>query len=240
MGDIPEGPGVYDGWLTFKRLHQVGHDRLVQERHQRTLYAQLRHGYRIAVPGGADHYAGDALTQVVRPVREGEDGHDLGGRDDVEPRLSQRPVATAADTGDYLPEAAVGGVGNPGPLNARGVEVRNGVAEHCVVHQRGQQVVGRGNGVRIAVKWMLISSSGTMRALPPPVPPPLMPKIGPSVGSRRFTETLWPNRPMPCVSPMAVVVFPSPAGVGVMPVTTTSLPWAEPPSLIASSEIFAL
>ena len=36
------------------------------------------------------------------------------------------------------------------PLDARRVEVRDGVAEHSVVHQRGQQVVGRGHGVGIA------------------------------------------------------------------------------------------
>ena len=78
-----------------------------------------------------------------------------------------------------------------------------------------------------------------MRAFPPPVPPPLMPKIGPSAGSRRFTTGLYPSFPRPSVKPMDVVVFPSPAGVGVMPVTTTSLPLGAS-GLIASRLIFAL
>ena len=90
------------------------------------------------------------------------------------------------------------------------------------------------------VKWMLISSSGTTVARPPPVPPPLMPKIGPSDGSRSVTATLRPSTPKPCVSPTAVVVFPSPAGVGVMPVTTTSFPPRSDGARMASSAILAL
>ena len=35
---------------------------------------------------------------------------------------------------------------------------------------------------------------------------------------------------MPWVRPTEVVVLPSPAGVGVMPVTTTSFPWLPVPS----------
>ena len=74
------------------------------------------------------------------------------------------------------------------------------------------------------VKWTLISSSGTTRAPPPPVPPPLMPKMGPRDGSRMVTTAFLPILPRPCVRPIAVVVLPSPAGVGLTPVTTTSFP----------------
>ena len=88
---------------------------------------------------------------------------------------------------------------------------------------------------------MLISSSGSTLALPPPVPPPLMPYIGPSVGSRKVATAFRPNLPIPCTKPTAVVVFPSPAGVGVIPVTTTSLPFGRPSvTFKASSEILAL
>ena len=43
-----------------------------------------------------------------------------------------------------------------------------------------------------------------------------MPKQGPRLGSRRAATTLWPRLAMACTRPMEVVVFPSPAGVGVM------------------------
>ena len=90
------------------------------------------------------------------------------------------------------------------------------------------------------VKWMFISSSGTTRAMPPPVPPPLMPNIGPKVGSRSVTTALCPSLPSPWVRPTDVVVLPSPAGVGVMPVTTTSLPCCPSRPFRASREILAL
>ena len=68
MGDVPERPGMDQGGLSFQGLHQVRHDRLVQQCHQRALNAELRYGHRLAVAGRADHDAGDALAQVVRPV----------------------------------------------------------------------------------------------------------------------------------------------------------------------------
>jgi hypothetical protein len=50
------------------------------------------------------------------------------------------------------------------------------------------------------------------------------PKTGPIEGSRRHSRARAPTRPIPWASPMEVVVFPSPAEVGVMPVTTTTRP----------------
>ena len=74
------------------------------------------------------------------------------------------------------------------------------------------------------VKCRLRSSIGTTCVMPPPAAPPLMPKTGPSEGSRRQATGRLPMTPRPCVRPTSVVVLPSPALVGVMPVTHTSLP----------------
>ena len=54
--------------------------------------------------------------------------------------------------------------------------------------------------------------------------PPLIPKVGPMEGSLRAPTTFLPSFPSPWMSPMVVTVFPSPAGVGVIAVTTTSFP----------------
>ena len=51
-----------------------------------------------------------------------------------------------------------------------------------------------------------------------------MPKHGPIDGSRRQTAAFLPMRFRPSHSPMLVVVLPSPAGVGVIAETSTSLP----------------
>ena len=68
-----------------------------------------------------------------------------------------------------------------------------------------------------------------------------MPNTGPSEGSRRHSSGSLPIAPRPWVSETAVVVFPSPALVGVMPATHTIL--ASGASLMrstTSSDTFAL
>ena len=91
------------------------------------------------------------------------------------------------------------------------------------------------------VKWRLISSIGTTCAYPPPAAPPLIPKHGPRDGSRIATTDFFPNLLSACDKPIIVVVFPSPAGVGLMAVTRINFPSSFFSSfLIASREIFAL
>ena len=49
-----------------------------------------------------------------------------------------------------------------------------------------------------------------------------MPNTGPSEGSRRASMAFLPICRMPSASATDTVVFPSPAGVGLMAVTSTS------------------
>ena len=81
---------------------------------------------------------------------------------------------------------------------------------------------------RSPVKCRLISSAGVTSDRPLPVPPPFSPITGPIDGSRRQTVALTPRRRSPCVKPMLTVVFPSPAVVGVIAVTTTRRPTGAP------------
>ena len=65
---------------------------------------------------------------------------------------------------------------------------------------------------------------GTTCERPPPVPPPLSPSVGPIDGSRSAITGRAPAFHSAWPSPMVMVVLPSPAGVGVIEETTTSLP----------------
>ena len=62
--------------------------------------------------------------------------------------------------------------------------------------------------------------SGIHCAKPPPAAEPLILKVGPPLGWRIAPTTRLLSLPRPSISPMAVVVFPSPSGVGVLAVTT--------------------
>ena len=70
-----------------------------------------------------------------------------------------------------------------------------------------------------------MSPDGSTVALPPPVPPPLWPNTGPSDGCRIVRTACLPVFANPWISPVAVVDFPSPAGVGVMAVTMINFPF---------------
>ena len=74
------------------------------------------------------------------------------------------------------------------------------------------------------VKCRLMSSMGMTWAYPPPAAPPLMPNTGPRLGSRSATTGFLPRFCSASARPTVVVVLPSPAGVGLMAVTSTSLP----------------
>ena len=65
---------------------------------------------------------------------------------------------------------------------------------------------------------------GTTWEYPPPAAPPLIPKQGPKDGSRNATKVFFPALESAWARPMLVVVFPSPAGVGLIAVTSTSFP----------------
>ena len=75
------------------------------------------------------------------------------------------------------------------------------------------------------VKCKLISSIGTTCAYPPPQAPPLMPITGPNEGSRSAIIDFLPNFVKASANPIVTVDFPSPAGVGLIAVTNTNLPF---------------
>src|SRR5256712_7314082 len=65
---------------------------------------------------------------------------------------------------------------------------------------------------------------GRTCAWPPPHAPPFTPNTGPSEGSRMQSAAFLPSRRNACVTPTVTVDFPSPAGVGLTPVTSTRRP----------------
>src|SRR5690606_16519826 len=71
------------------------------------------------------------------------------------------------------------------------------------------------------VRCRLSCSMGSTCEYPAPAAPPLIPKVGPIEGWRNVSTDVRPMWFNPWASPTAVVVLPSPSGVGVMAVITT-------------------
>ena len=69
-----------------------------------------------------------------------------------------------------------------------------------------------------------MSSLGTIVDFKAPTAPPLIPQTGPKEGSLKQASELTPILRKPSCKPIVVVVLPSPAFVGVIAVTKTSLP----------------
>ena len=69
-----------------------------------------------------------------------------------------------------------------------------------------------------------MSSIGITCEYPPPAAPPFTPNTGPRLGSRMQSTAFDPRRRIACVSPTLTVLLPSPAGVGLMAVTSTNRP----------------
>ncbi len=73
------------------------------------------------------------------------------------------------------------------------------------------------------MKCKFISSIGTTCAYPPPAAPPLTPNTGPRDGSLKATNTFLSSLANASATPIVVVVFPSPAGVGFIAVVSINL-----------------
>ncbi len=126
-----------------------------------------------------------------------------------------------------MPQRTVLRVEHPAPDDASRVEL--GAPEPLppvegVVGERREQVVRGRHGVDVAGEVQVDVRGRLERCATAPVAPPLRPKIGPSDGWRRASTGRLPMRRMPIARAIATVVFPSPAGVGLMAVTRISLP----------------
>ena len=224
MRDVGERAAVDERRRPLARLHEVRADRVVEDRHQRPRHAHLAGEHGLAARGVADEDAVEPGAEVGAGVGQAEDGHDLARRRDVEPRLARhaalpgppRPRTIFREARSFMSSA-------PLPDDVAGVE--RGVAEvEAVVDRRGEQVVRGGDRVEVAGELEVDRVRRLDPARPAAGRPPLRPKTGPIDGCLSAIAAFLPILRSPCASPIDVVVFPSPAGVGVIAETRISLP----------------
>ena len=164
--------------------------------------------------------------QVGEVLRQAEHRHDLGGDGDVELGLARVAVGDAAEADDDIAQRAVVHVDGAGPGDAARVDVQFVAVVDVVVDQRGEQVVGRGDGVEVAgeVQVDLLHRDDLREATAG--------RAALDAEARARARARASRRPTSCRSgaarrtrPTVVVVLPSPAAVGLMAVTRISLPF---------------
>ena len=150
VGDVGERAAVHERRRSFERLHEIGFERVLEQRGHRSFAPDLGRRHRLLVAPVADDHPAEARLEIVEIGREAERRHGLGRDRDVEPVLARKAVAWAAETGDRHAQRAVVQVERPAPDDAALVDAEPIAPVNMVVDHRGQEIVGGCDGVEIA------------------------------------------------------------------------------------------
>ena len=153
MRDVAERPGVHQHRRVLERLQKVRLDGVAHDHRHRATGVKEVGRDRFAVARQTDHHAPEPLPHVLQRRREREHRHDLRGGGDVESCLPRHAVLGRTQADHDTAQHPVTHVQHATPRDAVQVDwkIAQAVVD-VVVDHRGQQVVGRGDGVKIAGK----------------------------------------------------------------------------------------
>ena len=100
MRDIGERAAMNEGGRAFERLHEIGHQRVLEQDGHRAMRLQISRGHRLLVIVQADDDLGEPILQIVEIAGEAEDRHDFGGDGDVEAAFARKAIGGAAERHD--------------------------------------------------------------------------------------------------------------------------------------------
>ena len=129
---------------------RLGATRVLQQHRHRAVGLQVGGGDVLAVARLRHDHLAEPGLQFRQVAGQAEHRHHFGGDGDVEPVLPREAVGDAAQAADDAAQRAVVHVqaaapGDPARVDAQRIAPVDGVVDH-----RGEQVVGRGDGVEIA------------------------------------------------------------------------------------------
>jgi hypothetical protein len=240
MRDVAERAGVDECGTALQRLHQVGAHGILEEHRHRTggLEVARADGLRSAPAGGADDDPTEPLLEVLEARCERDDRHDLARRDDDPALFARHAFRGAAEADDRLAQGAVVHVDGARPGDAARIEPESVALLQRVVEHRREQRVRRRDRVEVTgevevdvVHRQHLRVAAARRAA-------LHAEDRTEARLADASTALVPSVRRACASPTLTVLFPSPAGVGEIAVTRTSLPLAG--RVASSSGSFAL
>ena len=150
MSDIGERPAMHEGRIVFERLHQIGLHRVLEQHGHRPVGLDVAAVDRRLVAPVGDHDGSEPLLQILEIPGETQDRHHFRRHRDVEPGLAREAVGDAAEIDHNIPERPVVHVHHPAPDDPARVDFQLVAPVDVVVDHRREQVVGAGDGMKIA------------------------------------------------------------------------------------------
>jgi hypothetical protein len=132
-----------------KGLHQVGQDGVLEQESHGAGRLQVGCRHRLPVPGEPDDDPADSRLQVGQIAGQGENRHDLASGHNDEPLFPDRTRVDAAQADHHRAEGPVVHIHGPRPGDPPRVETQRIPLMQVVVQHGREQVVRRGDGVKI-------------------------------------------------------------------------------------------
>jgi hypothetical protein len=143
---------VDKGRIVLQRLHQVRHQRILEQHGHGAGRLQIPGEERVLVAAGGDDDLRQTPLEILERGRKAENGHDLRGDRDVEPGLAGIAIGDAAQRADDLAQRPIVHVEHPPPGDAARVDAELVPPIDVVVDHRREEIVGGGDGVEISGK----------------------------------------------------------------------------------------
>ena len=152
VGDIGKGAAVHQAGGMLQRLHQVGAQRVAQQRRHGALRPQVTGKNRGPSGGIAHQNAAQPLPQIRQIPRQAQDRHDLAGHADLEAVPAGNAVGLATQPDLDLPQGTVVHIHAAAEYNPLRVQPQRIALMNVVVDEGRKQIVGGGDGVDIPGK----------------------------------------------------------------------------------------
>ena len=148
--DVGKRPAVHERRRALERLHEVGLERVAQQRRHRAHGLEIARCDGAAVIRVAHEDAAQPRLQIGHGLGQAEHRHDLAGDRDVESVLARHAVGPAAEPVDDAAQLPVVHVHAAPPRDAPRVDAEGVALLDVVVEHGGEQVVRRADGVKVA------------------------------------------------------------------------------------------
>src|SRR5699024_8334542 len=144
-------PAVNEGRIVLQRLHQVGHQRVLEQHGHGAVDFQVGCRDFLAVTRIGHDDCGQTLIQVVDVGCQTQYSHDFGRHRNVEPCFAWYTVAIPERHYDVA-QGAVVHVHDPAEGHAAGIDVQGVALMNMIVDRGCQQIVGHADGMHITGK----------------------------------------------------------------------------------------